>query len=79
MKKLSTVSALFFVLPCVALAVPFPVPDTGQTLCYDDTEEITCADPGESFYGQDDQQTINPQSYTKMDEHGNDRREEETE
>ena len=63
-------SALF--LSTMAWAVDCPVPDTGQTKCYDDTEEITCPQPGEDFYGQDAQYPCNPQSYTKLDENGND-------
>ena len=48
------------------------IPDTGQTKCYNDTQEITCPQPGEPFYGQDAQYVTNPQSYTKLDENGND-------
>jgi hypothetical protein len=47
------------------------IPDTGQTKCYDDSQEITCPQPGEPFYGQDAQYITNPQSYTKLDENGN--------
>ena len=82
MKKLSTVSALLLVvLPCVALAVPFPVPDTGQTKCYDDVgnEIDPCPQPGEDFYGQDAQYITNTQSYTKLDENGADLPDEATE
>jgi len=43
-----------------------PVPDTGQTKCYDGTQEITCPQPGEPFYGQDAQYITNPHSYTKL-------------
>ena len=50
-----------------------PVPDTGQTKCYDHLgNEITCPQPGEAFYGQDGNYTINPPSYTKLDASGND-------
>jgi hypothetical protein len=31
------------------------LPDTGQTLCYDNSTTITCPAPGEAFYGQDAQ------------------------
>lgn len=31
------------------------LPDTGQDRCYDHTQEITCPNPGEPFYGQDAQ------------------------
>ena len=49
------------------------VPDTGQTKCYDHLgNEITCPQPGEAFYGQDGNYTINPPSYTKLDAAGND-------
>jgi len=48
------------------------IPDTGQTKCYDNTKEIPCPQPGEPFYGQDANYSINPQSYTKIDAQGND-------
>ena len=48
-----------------------PLPDTGQTRCYDYTQEIICPNPGEGFYGQDAQYITKPQSYTKLDENGN--------
>ncbi len=48
-----------------------PVPDTGQTKCYDNTVEITCPSPGQPFYGQDSNFSINPPSYTKLDGSGN--------
>ena len=44
-----------------------PVPDTGQTTCYDgDGNVITCPSPGQRFHGQDANYTINPPSYTKL-------------
>ena len=50
-----------------------PVPDTGQTTCYDTSgNEIACPQPGEAFYGQDGSYTINPPAYTKLDASGND-------
>ena len=51
--------------PCVSFATP--VPDTGQTKCYDNTQEISCPQPGEPFYGQDAQYTTNPHSYTDLE------------
>ena len=30
-----------------------PLPDTGQTKCYNNSSEIPCSLPGEDFYGQD--------------------------
>ena len=49
-----------------------PLPDTGQTKCYDNDSEIPCPQPGEPFYGQDGNYLINPPSYTKLDTDGND-------
>jgi hypothetical protein len=60
---LATFSSTFF-LSSIAFAVEYPLPDPGQTICYDDTQEIICPSPGEDFYGQDAQYTCNPQSYT---------------
>ncbi|MBF0229486.1 MAG: hypothetical protein HQK63_07840 [Desulfamplus sp.] len=48
------------------------VPDTGITKCYDDSKEIPCPEERESFYGQDGNYSINPISYTKLDDNGND-------
>ena len=43
-----------------------PVPDTGQTKCYNNTQEIACPQPGEPFYGQDAQHGPNLQSFTDL-------------
>lgn len=48
------------------------VPDTGVTKCYDNEKEIPCPSEGEDFYGQDGNYSINPMSYTKLDDNGND-------
>ena len=49
-----------------------PVPDTGQTTCYDVAGNvITCPSPGQALYGQDANYSINPMSYTKLDSSGN--------
>ena len=48
----------------------WPIPDTGQTKCYNDTIEISCPAPGEAFYGQDGNYSISPPSYTKLDAAG---------
>ena len=57
--------AVFF-LSTMAWAVDCPIPDTGQTKCYDNTQEITCPSPGQDFYGQDAQYPCNLQSYTLL-------------
>ena len=49
----------------------WPISDTGQTKCYDNEKEIACPKPGEPFYGQDGNYLINPPSYTKLDQSGN--------
>ncbi len=50
------------------IAFPWPIPDTGQTKCYDDqgNELNPCPSKGEDFYGQDGNYTINPPSYQKL-------------
>jgi hypothetical protein len=54
------------------ITTAFPIPDTGQTTCYDLEKEIPYPEPGEDFYGQDGNYLINPPSYTKLDKNGND-------
>ncbi len=61
----ATFSILFSFLPAGVFAVP--VPDTGQTACYDDAgDAITCPSSGQPFYGQDGNYTINPMTFTKL-------------
>ncbi|MBF0468950.1 MAG: DUF1566 domain-containing protein [Desulfamplus sp.] len=55
-----------------SFAATWPVPDTGITKCYNNSSEIPCPSPGEPFYGQDGNYSINPMSYTKLDSSGND-------
>jgi hypothetical protein len=43
-----------------------PIPDTGQTKCYDNSGEITCPLSGDDFFGQDAQYGPNLHSYTKL-------------
>ena len=52
----------------------WPIPHSGQTKCYDNeyNNEIPCPKPGEPFYGQSGNYIINPKSFTKLDDHGND-------
>src|SRR5512139_1692809 len=65
MKSSLIVCMVVMLLPCVAYSTP--IPDTGQTKCYDDIRgEITCPDSGEPFYGQDAQYLGNPRSYTDL-------------
>ncbi|MDM8518258.1 hypothetical protein QUF76_18840 [Desulfobacterales bacterium HSG16] len=65
---LTTAFVIFISLSVLA----WPIPDTGQTKCYNDTIEIPCPSSGEDFYGQDGNYNINPPSYTKLDANGND-------
>jgi hypothetical protein len=78
MKKGILIIALSFIMLLPTMALATPLPDTGQTKCYDNSQEITCPNPGEAFYGQDAQYPCNPQSYTKLDEDGNDLSDEAT-
>ncbi len=67
---------LFLLFPILFLPVfceAYPVPDTGQTQCYDVAgNAVTCPSPGQALYGQDGNYSINPPSYTKLDANGND-------
>jgi hypothetical protein len=42
----------------------YPIVDTGQSACYDDSGVITCPVEGAAFYGQDAQYTGNMPNYT---------------
>ncbi len=64
--------ALPLILALSVSSHAWPIPDTGQTKCYTNTSEIPCPQPGDAFYGQDGNYTINPPSYTKLDANGND-------
>jgi len=64
-KALVTVFTVFL-LSSTVLAVDCPIPDTGETKCYDDDSEISCPQQGEDFYGQDAQYSCNPHSYTSL-------------
>ena len=50
--------------PTVATTLDYPVVDTGQSDCYDNSNVITCPQPGAEFYGQDPQRSHHPPSYT---------------
>ena len=74
-QKVLVVFLTVFAVICmtgIPAVMAVPVPDTGQTKCYDSSVEITCPQEGEPFYGQDAQYSTNLQSYTKLDENGND-------
>jgi hypothetical protein len=48
-----------------------PVPDTGQTKCYDiKGNAIICPSPDQAIYGQDANFCIYPMSYSKLDDSG---------
>ncbi|MEI6261679.1 MAG: DUF1566 domain-containing protein [Deltaproteobacteria bacterium] len=71
-KELAGILGCVILLLFAAVAYAAPVPDTGQTLCYDVAGNvITCPTPGQALYGQDANYTINPPSYTKLDGSGN--------
>ncbi len=64
--------SIIFILAISVCALAWPIPDSGQTKCYNDSEEIPCPASGEDFYGQDASYIINPRLYTKVDAQGND-------
>jgi hypothetical protein len=78
-KVLIITCALFLPLSFCSSSYGRPIPDTGQMKCYDNSGEIPCPQPGESFCGQDGNYTINPPSYSKLDGNGSDLPDEATE
>ena len=77
MKKhqISTHRLILLIMTCLVIllfislssAGQFPCPDTGQTKCFDNEEEIPCpTSQGRPFYGQDANYTINSPSYSKL-------------
>ncbi|GBC59405.1 hypothetical protein DENIS_0344 [Desulfonema ishimotonii] len=68
---------IFYAIFCLILfsfssaATSAILPDTGQTGCYDASENIPCPKENEPFYGQDAQYANAPRSFTKMDAAGN--------
>ena len=66
-KELTGILGCFVLMFFAVVAWAAPVPDTGQTKCYDVAGNvITCRSPGQALYGQDANYTINPMSYTKL-------------
>jgi hypothetical protein len=57
------------ILP-LQMAWAWPMPDTGQTNCSNDTAEMPCPSPGQPFYGQDAQYQGPTRSYTKLGQNG---------
>ena len=66
MKKTLVSAFGFIILMVTAVAWAAPVPDTGQSKCYNNTVEITCPSPGQPFYGQDANYSINPPFHTSI-------------
>ena len=48
--------------------VTYPLTDTGQTKCYNLSNEINCPKEGEEFYGQDAQFLTNPPSFSSNED-----------
>jgi hypothetical protein len=63
-KTLSTSAGATTAVSPFAAKIPYPVVDTAQGTCYDNSELIDCPAEGEVFYGQDAQFTGNTPSYT---------------
>ena len=59
--SLLAISAMYF---AIQAEVTYPIVDTGQVLCYDNSEEISAPVPADEFYGQDAQIDGNQPSYT---------------
>ena len=56
MKKVLIISAVVLVVPLVAFAGTLP--DTGQTKCYDNTQEITCQNQCVVYFPDNNSETI---------------------
>ncbi|QIZ82627.1 DUF1566 domain-containing protein [Thalassovita gelatinovora] len=57
-------TALLLSTAAAVAQTPFPVVDTAQNICYDNSEAITCPAEGAAFYGQDAQYRGTPANYT---------------
>ncbi|AKH99489.1 hypothetical protein IMCC20628_00768 [Hoeflea sp. IMCC20628] len=71
MRFMQALRTTLYTSTCVLLATqttmaqpPYPIPDTGQSRCYDATKAIDCPTAGEPFYGQDAQYIGAQPSYT---------------
>jgi Spy/CpxP family protein refolding chaperone len=53
-----------FLFAANTTSLTYPIVDTGQTTCYNNSAAITCPQSGEAFYGQDAQFDGNQPSYT---------------
>ncbi len=66
--KILTLAAMILLFSLLYAERPvnlsYPIVDTGQTLCYNDTDEIASPVAGSAFYGQDAQYSGNQPSYT---------------
>jgi hypothetical protein len=70
MKAIKTCGFVLFLIIYAVSVHAWPIPDTGQTKCYDNTGEIACPVESQAFYGQDGNYSIDPPSYTKLDANG---------
>jgi hypothetical protein len=71
MKEMKTCVLIFLLLILAIHVHAWPIPDTGQTLCYDEGGILSaCPSSGQPYYGQDASYTIDPPSYAKLDANG---------
>lgn len=63
--------AFFLLVFGVTICHSWQIPNTGQSTCCNNFAEIVCPQLGESFCGHAGKRTINPLSYTKLDESDN--------
>ncbi len=64
LKQTCVIATLGLMVATTAHAAPYPVPDTGQSLCYGETSVIGCPFVGEALFGQSAQHSGTPMSYT---------------
>lgn len=51
--KVFCLTAVLTLAVGISPVLAYNLPGTGQTTCYDNSQEIPCPAPGEPFYGQD--------------------------
>lgn len=66
--KIILVGLLSVLMSVQALAESYPIVDSGQQACFDDSRQIRCPQPGDAFNGQDAQYEGNKARYLNNDD-----------
>ena len=68
MTPIFSITLAALALPALQQSLTYPVADTGQAFCYNDTEAIGFPREGGAFHGQDAQYTNHPPSYRRLED-----------